>query len=286
MTAPATPRFSTQDVRRYYDRHTSAFLALGQGGNAGAIHRAVWGPGVRDRDEAFHHVENRIADILASIDTGADTQHVVDLGCGVGSSACYLAGRLRVRATGITLSPAQARIAAERIVAAGLEDRVVCREGDYTDLPNDIEPADLAYAIESFVHGPAPDRFFDQCRRLLKPGGVLVICDDFARPTRDPRAARALDRFQAGWHINALLQPDALHALARDAGFELESTVDLTPYLELRRLRDRMIALIVPVLESLPLDARRFDHLSGGSALQTCLANGWIGYDFVRFRRV
>jgi len=26
-------------------------------------------------------------------------------------------------------------------------------------------------------------------------------------------------------------------------------------------------------------------HVMGGTALQTCLVRGWIGYDLVRFRR-
>lgn len=280
------PRFTTDQVRRYYDRRTSAFLRLGQGGGAGAIHRAVWGPEVRDREQAFHYVEDRIAESIRSLRSTAEAPHVVDLGCGVGGSACYVAARLPVRVTGITLSPVQARLAVGRTAAAGLADRVACREGDYNDLPSDIGPADLVYAIESFVHGPTPDRFFEQCYRVVRPGGVLIVCDDFARPTSDQRAALAIDRFCRGWHINTLLEPEALRGLARAAGFVPESTVDLTPYLELRRLRDRVIGRLVPLLDWLPIEARRFEHLAGGSALQSCLANGWIGYDFVQFRRV
>jgi hypothetical protein len=30
---------------------------------------------------------------------------------------------------------------------------------------------------------------------------------------------------------------------------------------------------------------RRYGHLLGGSALQDCLAHGWIGYEFAVFRR-
>ena len=252
----------------------------------GAIHRAVWGPAVRDREHAFHHVEDRIAELIRSWPSAPAPRHVVDLGCGVGGSACYLAAYLPIRVTGITLSPVQARLAVQRTMEAGLAERVRCREGDYNDLPSDIEPADLVYAIESFVHGAAPGRFFEQCHRLLKPGGVLIICDDFARPTSDRRAVRPIDRFCRGWHINTLLHQEALQGLARAAAFEHESTADLTPYLELRRLRDRVIGVLVPLLDRLPIDARGFDHVSGGSALQTCLANGWIGYDLVQFRRV
>ncbi len=285
MTSPPAPRFDPVEVRDYYDRHTAAFVSRGQGGDAGAIHRAVWGPGVSHRAQAFHYVEDRIGELIQEMPAvDGRPLHIVDLGCGVAGSACYLAARLPVRVTGITLSPVQARLAHTRIGEAGLSDRVVCIEGDYNDLPPEVGTADLAYAIESFVHGPAPDRFLEQCRRLLRPDGVLVVCDDFRRPTTDPRAARAIERFCRGWHVNALLDRDALQALAVAHGFTHDSTVDLSPYLELGRARDRVLRALLPLLNLLPSSAGRFDYLSGGSALQECLAQGWVGYEMATFR--
>lgn len=127
------PRFDSEQVRRYYDRKTSSFLARGQGGGVGAIHRAVWGPGTATREQAFHFVEDRIAEVVrlvAEHSTVAEPLHVVDLGCGVGASLCYLATLLPLTGTGVTLSPLQVRVARERIESAGLSDRVACIEGD------------------------------------------------------------------------------------------------------------------------------------------------------------
>jgi hypothetical protein len=190
-----------------------------------------------------------------------------------------------LRGTGITVSPVQARIAQRRIRDTGLSDRIRCVEGDYCDLPGDIGPADLAYAIESFVHGSNPSRFFAQCRRLVRPGGLLVICDDFKR-SADEAATGTIERFCRGWQINTLLERGDVRALARAAGFEHESTVDLSPYLETRRVRDGVGQVMLRLFGSLPVAATRFDYLRGGSALQTCLERGWIGYDLARFRRV
>lgn len=273
------------DVRRFYDRHTPAFLAHGQGGRLGSIHRAVWGPGTTTREDAFRYVENQIAARVAALGAAPATPHVVDLGCGVGASLIYLAERLPIRGTGVTLSRVQAGIARERIQAAGVAGRVTCIEGDYCDLPAGCAPADVAYAIESFVHGPDPERFFAQCAGLVRPGGLLIITDDFTRSPAAPAAARMIDRFRRGWHVGTLLDRRALQAHARAAGFAHDSTTDLSPFLELRRPRDRAIAAMLSVVRWLPLDASRFDPLVGGSALQTCLAKGWIGYDFAVFRR-
>jgi cyclopropane fatty-acyl-phospholipid synthase-like methyltransferase len=234
-------RFSIADIRHYYDRHTPAFIRFGQGGSDGAIHRAVWGPGVKSRSEAFHCVDDQIAALARSLPYAPHVRHLVDLGCGVGASLCYLAERLPIRGTGITLSPVQARLAAQRIRDARLADRVTCIEADFCEMPAGLPAADLAYAIESFVHVPAPRPVLAACARLIRPGGLLVICDDFKRSTDSDVAARTIDRFTRGWHINTLLCRDELRELASATGFEHESTVDLSPALEIRRLRDRVI---------------------------------------------
>jgi SAM-dependent methyltransferase len=277
--------FGIADVRHYYDRHTRAFIRFGQGGREGAIHRAVWGPGVETRQQAFHYVDDRIADLARGLSSAGAMPHLVDLGCGVGSSLCYLAERLPVRGTGITVSPLQARLAAQRIGDAGLANRVTCIEGDYCRIPPGVERADLACAIESFVHAPAPRPALTAWARLVRPGGLLVICDDFRRPAAGDAAARSIDRFRRGWRINTLLSRDELRACAQAAGFEHESSVDLSAALELRRTRDRVIARLCAAAAWLTRGAGSFDYLLGGSALQECLANGWIGYDFTVFRR-
>jgi len=281
-------QFDTAQVRRYYDRHTSEFMSIGQGGHLGAIHRAVWGPGTRSRAAAFRYVEDQIATHLVQLADrdGLINPHVIDLGCGIGSSLCVLAERLDIRGTGVTISSVQTRLAQQRLADLGRSDRIQCIEADFNELPDDCDGADLAYAIESFVHGPDPERFLNQCARTIRPGGLLIICDDFRRPVTDSTAARTVDRFCRGWHVNSLLQPSELRTLASTAGFDHDSTVDLTEYLELGRPRDKAIALFVGLCGWIPTVANRFDHLVGGSALQTCLSRQWIGYELVVFRRL
>ena len=276
-------RFDTADIRRYYDRHTASFVRFGEGG--GSIHRAVWGPGTRTREQAFHLVDDRIAALVRPYVASAPQVHVVDLGCGVGASLCYLAERLPIHGTGVTISPAQALMAKQAVHAAGLDGRIECLEGDYCDLPDTVAPADVAYAIESFVHGYDAARFFDQCRRLVKPGGLLVICDDVRRGCASPKALRRIDDFMRGWHINTLVDRGTLAAMAAAAGFDHQSATDLTPLLEIYRVRDRALAAAVAVLQWMAVDLSRFDYIVGGSALQTCLAKGWIGYELNVFRR-
>ena len=281
-------RFNIKQVRRYYDRHTPEFVARGQGGFLGSIHRAVWAPGIRNREDAFRYVEHQIADRLGTLlePNTLSRPHVIDLGCGIGSSLCTLAERLNIRGTGITLSPVQARIAQQRIAQSGLSDRIRCIEADYCNLPNDCEIADLAYAIESFVHAQDPTRFFTQCANQIRPGGLLVICDDFRCPTNDPTSQQVVEKFCRGWHINSLMSPTDFRDLAVRQGFEHIETVDLTQYLEIGRPRDWLIALGIYLFGWIPIVANRFDYLLGGNALQSCLSQGWVRYELAVFQRV
>lgn len=284
-------RFTADAVRRYYDTHTSAFVSLGQGGAQGAMHRAVWGPGVGSRAEAFRYVDDQIAGLIRQLASGPHS-HVVDLGCGVGGSLCYLAQQLPITGAGITLSRAQAAIATGRLAAAGVSDRVEVIAGDYLGTAVTNRAADLVFAIESFVHAESPERFLAQCARLLRPGGMLVICDDFRRApnpgTEEPRnrgtSMPAVDRYCRGWHINTLIDRQQLRDLGERFGFECEATLDLSPYVEIGRFRDRLIDIFVAPLDRLPRRWKRLDPWIGGGALQECLRRGWVGYDFAVFR--
>jgi len=273
------------DVRRYYEATSRALVRFGQGSSEGAIHRAVWGPGVTSVARAMHYVEDRIATRLPG--SGDDELRLVDLGCGVGASLCYLAGLRRIRGVGVTVSPAQVAAATERIRSSGLGGRLSCIEGDYNHLPGGLA-ADAAYAIESFVHGTAPERFFAEAARLLEPNGLLFVCDDFlARAESRSRAPDAawLERFRFGWHVNTLLTETETSELAREAGFSHVETLDFSANLELGRPRDRAIAALVKLAGRLPARSAYYRMLYGGHALQHALARGWLRYLMLVFRR-
>jgi cyclopropane fatty-acyl-phospholipid synthase-like methyltransferase len=269
------------EVRGYYDATTARFERFGQG--QGTLHRAVWGEGVRTRNEAFRYVDELIWRELTELAVLEDT-HVLDLGCGVGSSLAFLASRGSIRGTGATLSGVQARRARERGIRAGLTDRVRFIEADFLSLPSDVHKAHLAFSIEAFVHGLDPAAYFAAAARYLNPGGYLVVCDDFLARRDDslsPLEARWLREVRACWLANTLLGAEEANELAHHAGFELRKNLDLTAYLELGRARDRLISWLVDLGRHLPLRGFGWRSLVGGNALQRSLASGLIEYRFL-----
>ncbi len=284
MTSETDTSEGAQRVRRYYDNNAAAFERLGQGG--ASIHRAVWGPGVSTRAAAIHYVDELI---LAALPPGVEQPTIVDLGCGLGASLLYLAARIDMKGEGITISPRQAARAATLVSEADASARVRCREGNYLSLPHDLSgTADLTFSIEAFAHSPDADGYFREAARTLRPGGKLIICDDFltsAAPPRSPRAARWLREFQTGWRVNSLLTVDQVRALASAHGLVLVRDLDLTAHLELRRPRDRWISVLLALGGVFRPAGEYWQSLVGGNALQWALIHGLLSYRFLELHR-
>ncbi|MFN4281461.1 MAG: class I SAM-dependent methyltransferase [Alphaproteobacteria bacterium] len=98
----------------------------------------------------------------------------LDIGCGWGGMALYLAKAANADVTGITLSTEQAKVAAERAASAGLTDSVRFKLQDYR-----FEAAqyDRIVSVGMFEHVGLPQfkTFFKKMRELLKPDGVALL---------------------------------------------------------------------------------------------------------------
>ncbi len=100
--------------------------------------------------------------------------HVLDIGCGWGSLALYLAQHYRVRVTGITLSPSQLEVARRRARERGLAEQVEFRLEDYRSSEGAF---DAIVSVGMFEHVGRPQyaRFFRQLSQLLKADGVGLV---------------------------------------------------------------------------------------------------------------
>jgi cyclopropane-fatty-acyl-phospholipid synthase len=100
---------------------------------------------------------------------------VLDIGCGWGGLGLYLkqiGGARQVQ--GITLSAEQLQVARERAAKAGLSDSVRFVLQDYREVEGSF---DRIVSVGMFEHvGPRfYQGYFNKCRQLLKPDGVMVL---------------------------------------------------------------------------------------------------------------
>lgn len=277
----------SENIQRFYNKNTDLFLTLGHS-SEGTIHRAIWAYSVNTRKEALHYIDDQICKLLLE-NTYNSVPHIIDLGCGVASSLCYIKSQLSVTGLGITLSEKQCKLANLRISKQDFSEQLTCIQSDFCKLPSGLQKADLAFAIESFVHAQSAGTFFHQASAIIKPGGLLVICDDFLTDNallKDKEAGHWLARFQKGWLINSLLTHKQINKYALQAGFKKVKNQNLTPYLQLNRPRDYFISMLINVIKKLSLKSEYFKMLYGGHALQKCLSQHWVSHEFIVWQKI
>ena len=99
---------------------------------------------------------------------------VLDIGCGWGGLAMYLAEHADVRVDGITLSREQLRVAQDEAKRRGLEDKVRFLYQDYREHDDQY---DRIVSVGMFEHVGQPNygTFFQRVNDLLKPDGIAVL---------------------------------------------------------------------------------------------------------------
>jgi cyclopropane-fatty-acyl-phospholipid synthase len=101
-------------------------------------------------------------------------QRVLDIGCGWGGMALYLAEFCGAHITGITLSQEQHARARGRAIEKGLTGKVDFRLQDYRDLNENF---DRIVSVGMFEHVGVGyyDAYFRKCAQLLSKDGVMVL---------------------------------------------------------------------------------------------------------------
>lgn len=157
----------TEDVRRHYDR-----LSF--------FYRALWGNhihhGYFEDDETSPEAQLKLIRRLAKQARIKEKSRVLDVGCGLGGSALWLANNLDCSVTGITISPVQASIATARANGEGLAHLAVFQVSDAHSLDFPEDSFDAVWVVECSEHLSDKEKFIRDCSRVLKPGGVFALC--------------------------------------------------------------------------------------------------------------
>ena len=217
-----SPQFDVdlREIRKHYDR-----LSI--------LYRMLWGEhlhhGYWENGESIDRAQVKLMEQLAEkagIPRGAQ---VLDIGCGIGGSAFWLANQYDCRVTGLTISPVQARMAGKKAKSKGLAQQLQFLVVDANVWQPQPESTDVIWIMESSEHFRDKKRFFERCAIALRPGGVLAVCAWLRgeRPIRDDGQELVATIGKA--MLSASLDTLSQYATwIREANLEVETAKDIT----------------------------------------------------------
>jgi len=203
----ADPQARTASYERmvvaYFDRVTDTYRrAWGD-----SFHFALFS-GAESLHEAMVATERGLAD-EGGFRPG---MRVLDIGCGVGGPALNIAEHSGAHVTGVNIVPHQIEIARRRAVERGLAERTSFEVADGMRMPFPDGAFDAAYIFEAGCHMPEKARFYVECARVLRPGGVFLGNDWLQRD--------GLTTAEAAQHIEPICRTFAVPHLATLAELE------------------------------------------------------------------
>lgn len=154
-------------------------------------------------------------------------QSIIDIGCGVGGPARYIAERHGAEVTGIDLTAEFIEVAAELARLTGLSDKAHFKQANALDLPFEDATFDAGFTQNVSMSVPDKAQFFAEAARVLKPGARFVAGEVAQGPGGDVI-------YPVPWamtvEISHLTPPDETTAILEDAGFRVEEVHDSTEH--------------------------------------------------------
>jgi ubiquinone/menaquinone biosynthesis C-methylase UbiE/DNA-binding transcriptional ArsR family regulator len=161
------------------------------------------------------------AAVVGALD-GRKIETLVDLGTGTGRMLEVLAGSYK-RGIGIDSSREMLAVARSRLARAGINHAQV-RLGDIGDLDPAVGLADVITIHQVLHYFDDPGRMLAQARRLLKPGGEMIIVDfaphdlEFLRSEHAHRRLGLSQTQMSGWAAAAGLEVEAVREFPGENG--------------------------------------------------------------------
>jgi SAM-dependent methyltransferase len=163
---------------------------------------------------------------------------VLDLGCGEGRHSIALAERFGFSVRGVDPVPRHIELSNERLEEAAkgkpdLRQLVSFAPGFAEALPVEDASVDLIWCREVLVLVEELDLAFRECRRVLRPGGRMLIHDTFQADRLEPGDTNSFgadpERIEATFGAAGLgADAQRVEAAFGAAGFEVEDRIELS----------------------------------------------------------
>lgn len=148
---------------------------------------------------------------------------VLDIGCGLGGTARYLATTFNCTATGIDLTPEYISVGQDLTESLGLSDKVNLSVASALDIPLNAAQFDRACMLHVAMNIADKQALMREAARVIRPGGVFGLYDVM-------RTSEAPIAYPVAWandeSTSFVATKDDYKQALRGAGFEIVSVTD------------------------------------------------------------
>ena len=124
-------------------------------------------------------------EVSASLQPTA-SDHVLDIGCGIGGPARWIAAKYGCRITGVDLTLGFCEAARELNSLTGLAERITILHGSALAIPVPDASFDHAYSQAVLMNISDKLAFLREVFRVLRPGGLLALSFVGSGPAGEP----------------------------------------------------------------------------------------------------
>ena len=215
---------SRDAVESHYTRGTLLDEILAGLAAAGKTLEALRADDLAPVDEFHIRGRESTVQLANRIALSADIS-VLDVGCGLGGSARFLASTYGCAVTGVDLTAEYIDAGNALSARVGLADRVTLRQGSALDLPFPDASFDIVWTEHVQMNIADKHAFYTSLARVLRPNGRLAFHDVFQGPGGVPH-------YPVPWanepSLSHLVPPEDAAAVLRDVGLTVISWDDVT----------------------------------------------------------
>ncbi|TDI65926.1 MAG: class I SAM-dependent methyltransferase [Alphaproteobacteria bacterium] len=193
----------------------------------------------------------------------SNSQHILDVGCGIGGATRYLASQYGCRVTGIDLTPDYIEVARELAARTGLDRQATYEVASALNMPFDEAHFDGALTLHVAMNIRDRAGLYGEVARVLKPDAIFCVYD-VMKGQRDGLI------YPVPWADTAetshLTSPDETAMLLENAGFQVREIEDRKDFAiaffrqSLQAVKQGPAPLGLHLLMG-PLGKRKFDNM-------------------------
>lgn len=165
-------------------------------------------------------------------------EHFIDVGCGVGGSSLWLAQNFgkNTSGTGISLSSYQVQRANSKARSMGYSRQLKFQIANALAMPFADNTFDIVWSLESAEHMADKAQFLQECYRVLKPQGRLIMATWCHREVDQKDLSNYeqnhLQRIYSAYCLPYVISLNDYYSLSESCNFQQIKTADWTRAVE------------------------------------------------------